>query len=95
MKTGFWVEAWREALRVAGRAPGIRNGCPLRSNPWGQLACAPFFVAPLHSDQGNQFTSDEWIEAVEPSGARVSMDEKGGILTQQRFRAQGTETRAA
>ncbi len=54
MDTRFCVEAYREALRVAGRAPDIMN-----------------------TDQGSQFTSEPWIEAVEASGARVSMDGKG------------------
>lgn len=54
MDTGFCVEVYREALKVAGRAPGIMN-----------------------TDQGSQFTSEPWIEAVEASGARVSMDGKG------------------
>ena len=54
MDAGFCVEAYREALRVAGRAPAIMN-----------------------TDQGSQFTCVEWIEAVEASGARVSMDGKG------------------
>jgi putative transposase len=54
MDTRFCVEAYQEALRVAGRAPGIMN-----------------------TDQGSQFTSEPWIEAVEASGARVSMDGKG------------------
>jgi len=54
MDAGFCVEAYREALRVAGRSPDIMN-----------------------TDQGSQFTSEQWIEAVEASGARVSMDGKG------------------
>jgi putative transposase len=54
MDAGFCVEAYREALRVAGRAPAIMN-----------------------TDQGSQFTCGEWIEVVEASGARVSMDGKG------------------
>jgi putative transposase len=54
MDSGFCVEAYREALRVAGGPPKIMN-----------------------TDQGSQFTSEEWIEAVEASGARVSMDGKG------------------
>ena len=54
MDTRFCVEAYLEALRVAGRAPDIIN-----------------------TDQGSQFTSEPWIEAVEASGARVSMDGKG------------------
>ena len=54
MDAGFCVEAYREALQVARRAPDIMN-----------------------TDQGSQFTSEEWIEAVESSGARVSMDGKG------------------
>lgn len=54
MDSTFCVEAYREAVRVAGRAPGIMN-----------------------TDQGSQFTGQEWIEAVEASGARVSMDGKG------------------
>lgn len=54
MDTGFCVEAYQEALKVAGRAPDIMN-----------------------TDQGAQFTSEEWISAVEQSGARVSMDGKG------------------
>jgi putative transposase len=54
MDAGFCVAAYREALRVAGRAPDIMN-----------------------TDQGSQFTGEEWIGAVEASGARVSMDGKG------------------
>ncbi|MEM7603002.1 MAG: IS3 family transposase, partial [Verrucomicrobiota bacterium] len=54
MDAGFCVEAYRDAVRVAGRAPSIMN-----------------------TDQGSQFTGEEWIEAVESSGARVSMDGKG------------------
>jgi len=54
MDAGFCVEAYRDALRVAGRAPDIMN-----------------------TDQGSQFTGEEWIEAVKASGARVSMDGKG------------------
>lgn len=54
MDAGFCVEAYRDALRVAGRAPGIMN-----------------------TDQGSQFTGEDWIEAVKASGARVSMDGKG------------------
>ena len=54
MDSGFCVEAYREAVRVAGPAPGIMN-----------------------TDQGSQFTGEEWIAAVESSGARVSMDGKG------------------
>ena len=54
MDAGFCVEAYRDAVRVAGRAPDIMN-----------------------TDQGSQFTCEEWIEAVEASGARVSMDGKG------------------
>ena len=54
MDAGFCVEAYCEAVRVAGRAPEIMN-----------------------TDQGSLFTGEEWIEAVESSGARVSMDGKG------------------
>lgn len=54
MDTRFCVEAYHEAVKVAGRSPGIMN-----------------------TDQGSQFTSAEWIHAVESSGARVSMDGKG------------------
>ena len=54
MDAGFCVEAYREAVRVAGRAPDIMN-----------------------TDQGSQFTGEEWIGVVEASGARVSMDGKG------------------
>lgn len=54
MDAGFCVAAYREALRVAGRAPDIMN-----------------------TDQGSQFTGEEWIGAVEASGVRVSMDGKG------------------
>lgn len=54
MDAGFCVEAYQEALRVAGRAPDIMN-----------------------TDQGSQFTGEEWIGTVEASGARVSMDGKG------------------
>jgi len=54
MDAGFCIEAYREAMRVAGRAPDIMN-----------------------TDQGSQFTGEDWIEAVEASGARVSMDGKG------------------
>jgi putative transposase len=54
MDASFCVEAYRDAMRVAGRAPEIMN-----------------------TDQGSQFTGEEWIEAVEASGARVSMDGKG------------------
>jgi putative transposase len=31
----------------------------------------------MNTDQGSQFTGQEWIEAVEAGGARVSMDGKG------------------
>jgi len=31
----------------------------------------------LNTDQGSQFTSKDWVERVEASGARVSMDGKG------------------
>lgn len=54
MDAGFCVQAYRDALKVADRAPGIMN-----------------------TDQGSQFTCEEWIAAVEVSGARVSMDGKG------------------
>lgn len=54
MDVGFCVEAYREAMRVAGRAPDIMN-----------------------TDQGSQFTCEEWLGEVESSGARVSMDGKG------------------
>ena len=54
MDATFCVEAYRDAVRVAGRAPGIMN-----------------------TDQGSQFSGEEWIDAVESSGARVSMDGKG------------------
>lgn len=54
LDTAFCIEAYRDALKVAGRAPEIMN-----------------------TDQGSQFTSEEWIMAVEQSGARVSMDGKG------------------
>lgn len=54
MDAGFCVEAYEEAVRVAGRAPGIMN-----------------------TDQGSQFTGEDWIGVVEASGARVSMDGKG------------------
>ena len=61
MDAGFCVEAYREALRVAGRAPAIMN-----------------------TDQGSQFTGEEWIEVVEASGARVSMDGKGRWMDKRR-----------
>lgn len=54
MDAGFCVEAYQDALQVAGRVPRIMN-----------------------TDQGSQFTGEEWITAVEASGARVSMDGKG------------------
>jgi putative transposase len=54
MDAAFCVEAYQEALKVAGRAPDIMN-----------------------TDQGSQFTGEQWIEAVEASGARVTMDGKG------------------
>ena len=54
MDAGFCIEAYREALRVSGRAPDIMN-----------------------TDQGSQFTGEDWIATVEASGARVSMDGKG------------------
>ncbi len=54
MDAGFCLEAYRDAVKAAGRAPGIMN-----------------------TDQGCQFTGERWIEAVEASGARVSMDGKG------------------
>ena len=54
MDAGFCVEAYRDAVRVAGRAPDI-----------------------MHTDQGSQFTGEDWIGTVEVSGARVSMDGKG------------------
>jgi hypothetical protein len=31
----------------------------------------------MNTDQGSQFTGEQWIGAVESSGARVSMDGKG------------------
>lgn len=31
----------------------------------------------LNTDQGNQFTSDSWIRAVEETGTRVSINGKG------------------
>lgn len=54
MDAGFCVAAYRDAVSVAGRAPGIMN-----------------------TDQGSQFTGEQWIGTVESSGARVSMDGKG------------------
>jgi len=54
MDAGFCVEAYQDAVKVAGREPGIMN-----------------------TDQGSQFTGEQWIEAVEASGALVSMDGKG------------------
>jgi putative transposase len=54
MDTSFCLEAFEEALQVAGCSPEIFN-----------------------TDQGCQFTSEAWIDAVEQSGARVSMDGKG------------------
>lgn len=54
MDAGFCVAAYRDAVSVAGRPPGIMN-----------------------TDQGSQFTGEQWIGAVESSGARVSMDGKG------------------
>lgn len=54
MDVNFCLEAYREAVQVAGRAPDIMN-----------------------TDQGSQFTCWEWIELVEGSGAKVSMDGKG------------------
>jgi putative transposase len=54
MDAGFCVAAYRDAVKVAGRAPGIMN-----------------------TDQGSQFTGEQWIGTVESSGARVSMDGKG------------------
>lgn len=52
--TRFCVEAFHEALRVAGRTPDIFN-----------------------TDQGCQFTSAEWTNALEERGIRISMDGKG------------------
>lgn len=54
MDAGFCLAAYRDAVSVAGRAPGIMN-----------------------TDQGSQFTGEQWIGTVESSGARVSMDGKG------------------
>ncbi len=54
MDAGFCLDAYREAVRVAGRAPDIMN-----------------------TDQGSQFTGEDWIRVVEASGARISMDGKG------------------
>ena len=54
MDAVFCVQAYQDAVRVAGRAPAIMN-----------------------TDQGSQFTGEEWIGAVEASGASVSMDGKG------------------
>ena len=54
MEVGFCLEAFEEALRVAGKSPEIFN-----------------------TDQGSQFTSQGWIEALEGAGIRVSMDGKG------------------
>ena len=42
MDAGFCVEAYRDAVRVAGRAPDIRN-----------------------TDQGSQFTGEDWIGPVD------------------------------
>jgi len=57
MDAGFCVAAYRDAVSVAGRPPGIMN-----------------------TDQGSQFTGEQWIGAVESSGARVSMDVKGRLM---------------
>lgn len=57
MNAGFCIEAYREALKVAGRAPESMN-----------------------TDQGCQFTGEQWIGMVEASGARVSMDGKGRLM---------------
>jgi putative transposase len=54
MDAGFCLAAYRDAVSVAGRAPGVMN-----------------------TDQGSQFTGEQWIGTVESSGARVSMDGKG------------------
>ena len=54
LDTGFCLEAFEEAVKVAGCVPEIFN-----------------------TDQGCQFTSAEWIAAVEGHGIRVSMDGKG------------------
>ena len=54
LDTRFCVEAFHEAVRVAGRVPDIFN-----------------------TDQGCQFTSREWIDALEERGIRISMDGKG------------------
>ena len=54
LDTRFCLEALADAVRVAGRAPGIFN-----------------------TDQGCQFTSGEWIGALEELGVRISMDGKG------------------
>jgi putative transposase len=39
----------------------------------------PFFAPPeiINTDQGSQFTSDAFVAAVDASGLRLSMDEKG------------------
>jgi transposase InsO family protein len=34
----------------------------------------------MNTDQGSQFTGEQWIGAVESSGARVSMDGKGRLM---------------
>jgi putative transposase len=54
LDTRFCLEALKEAVATAGRAPEIFN-----------------------TDQGCQFTSADWIGAVEELGARVSMDGRG------------------
>ncbi len=74
MDAGFCVEAYREALRVAGRSLGIMN-CRRRAPPCGQpsAGCLPSVGA----DQGSQFSGKDRIGAVDASGVSVSMDGKG------------------
>ena len=74
MDAGFCVEATRDAVAVADRAPDIIN-CRRFASPSGQPAAGG--LPAVGSDRRSPFTGETWIEAVEASGARASMDGKG------------------
>jgi putative transposase len=73
MDAGFCVAAYRDAVSVAGRPPGIGN-CRRFAPPFGQSAAGG--LPAVGSDEGVQFTGEQWIGAVESSGARGSMNGK-------------------
>ena len=50
---------------------------PSGRTPTGHVALTPVHVAPLHSDQGSQFTGQDWTGELEKNGIRISMDGKG------------------